>query len=66
MADTKNQPLNRILSHLYPYPLLTTYFPNIHLNVILPYPSESFKWAFLIYFLAKILFVFLVSLILVI
>jgi hypothetical protein len=37
---------------------LTTYISKIHLNVILPFPSRSLKWSYLI----KILDTFLVSL----
>jgi hypothetical protein len=57
--------LDWILSKFHPPPTLTMYFPKIHLNGIQPSPSRSSKWTFNKRFSTKILYVFLVSLILV-
>lgn len=39
-----NWPLNNILSLFNPVYIFTTYFSNIHLNIIIPFPSLWPKW----------------------
>lgn len=42
-----NAPPDMILNHFYPPNILKTCIPTIHLNVILPSPSQSLKLLFL-------------------
>jgi len=55
-----NLPMDKIQRQFQPPPILTAYFPTIHLNVILPSSSRFFKWTFSRSFPANIPYAFLV------
>jgi hypothetical protein len=42
----KSPPLAPILSQMYPVHTIPSYFPNIHLNIILPLMSRSSYWSY--------------------